>query len=114
MVFWGAGVHTYSFGNFLKAVRGRSCRNLNADIEEGHQSSALCHLGNISYQLGVKSSFAEAGERLQQLALGDDVVATLQRTERHLESHGIDLDAELNALQLSDELASILESRRRH
>src|SRR5262249_44657714 len=40
------------FGNFIKAVRSRKKEELNAEIEEGHLSSALCHLGNISYRLG--------------------------------------------------------------
>ena len=40
------------FDNFVKAVRTRKCTDLNADILEGHLSSALCHLGNISYRLG--------------------------------------------------------------
>jgi predicted dehydrogenase len=41
------------FGNFLKAVRSRKASDLTADIEEGHQSAALCHLANISYRLGT-------------------------------------------------------------
>ncbi|HEV3259296.1 MAG TPA: Gfo/Idh/MocA family oxidoreductase [Gemmataceae bacterium] len=42
------------FGNFVKAVRSRRVEDLNADILEGHLSSALCHLGNISYRLGTE------------------------------------------------------------
>ena len=40
------------FENFINAVRSRSRRDQHADILEGHYSSALCHLGNISYRLG--------------------------------------------------------------
>jgi predicted dehydrogenase len=47
----GGGNH---FANFIKAVRARDHKLLNADIEEGHQSSAFCHLGNIAYRLGRK------------------------------------------------------------
>ncbi|WP_435011090.1 Gfo/Idh/MocA family protein [Tundrisphaera lichenicola] len=47
----GGGDH---FNNFLQAVRTRDVRSLNADIEEGHLSSAYCHLGNIAYKLGRK------------------------------------------------------------
>ena len=43
--FSGGGDH---FANFIDAVRKRDHEVLNADIEEGHLSSALCHLGNIS------------------------------------------------------------------
>ncbi len=46
--FEGGGNH---YANFLKAVKSRKHTDLAADIEEGHISSALCHLGNISYQL---------------------------------------------------------------
>ncbi len=42
------------FANFVKAVRARDCKLLNADIEQGHLSSAYCHLGNIAYRLGRK------------------------------------------------------------
>ena len=47
----GGGDH---YGNFLQAVRSRDAKSLNADIEEGHLSSAYCHLGNIAYKLGRK------------------------------------------------------------
>jgi len=47
----GGGDH---FANFLKAVKSRDAKSLSADIEEGHVSSAYCHLGNIAYRLGRK------------------------------------------------------------
>ena len=47
----GGGDH---FANFVKGVRSRDYKVLNGDIEEGHLSSAYCHLGNISYRLGRK------------------------------------------------------------
>ncbi len=47
----GGGDH---FANFIKAVRARDPKVLNADIEEGHLSAAYCHLGNIAYRLGRK------------------------------------------------------------
>jgi hypothetical protein len=36
--------------NFLDCVKSR--QRPNADIEEGHRSAVLCHLGNISTRLG--------------------------------------------------------------
>ena len=36
--------------NFLDCVK--SGKRPNADIEEGHKSTRLCHLGNIAYRLG--------------------------------------------------------------
>jgi len=76
------------FGNFLKAVRSRKVEDLNADILEGHLSSALCHLGNISYRLGSQTSLQDAEKRL---AGNDEAVATFQRFSRHLADNGLDL-----------------------
>ena len=36
--------------NFLDCIR--SGRRPNADIEEGHKSTRLCHLGNIAFRTG--------------------------------------------------------------
>jgi predicted dehydrogenase len=52
--------HTHpggNFGNFINCVRSRKVDELNADIEEAHLSSALCHLGNISYRMGGPKKF---------------------------------------------------------
>ncbi len=38
------------FANFIECVKTR--KRPNADIEEGHLSTLLCHLGNISYRVG--------------------------------------------------------------
>ncbi len=37
-----------------RRVKSRDVKALNGDIEEGHLSSAYCHLGNIAYKLGRK------------------------------------------------------------
>ncbi len=50
----GDGNH---FANFIAAVRSRKIDDLNANIEEGHYSAALCHLANISYRLGQPVPF---------------------------------------------------------
>ncbi|AMV38265.1 Gfo/Idh/MocA family protein [Planctomyces sp. SH-PL62] len=55
----GGGDH---YANFLQAVRARDPKILNADIEEGHLSSAYCHLGNIAYRLGRKLHINPATE----------------------------------------------------
>jgi predicted dehydrogenase len=41
--------------NFLDCIKSRS--NPNSDIETGHLSTRLCHLGNIAFRLGKKLSF---------------------------------------------------------
>jgi predicted dehydrogenase len=44
-------------GNFIAAVRAQDPSMLNAEIEEGHYSAALCHLGLISARLGRSLEF---------------------------------------------------------
>ncbi|QDU78643.1 Alpha-N-acetylgalactosaminidase [Polystyrenella longa] len=82
--FTGGGNH---FQNFIDAVRANDHTILNADIEEGHYSSALCHLGNISYRLGEKMTVAEVGEKLGD---NDEYQETLGRFTQHLKNNGLE------------------------
>ncbi len=41
--------------NFIDAIRGDA--QPNADIEEGHKSTRLCHLGNIAFRTGKMLTF---------------------------------------------------------
>jgi hypothetical protein len=77
------------YANFVKAVRSRKMEDLNADILEGHLSSALCHLGNVSYRLGTEQPFNKKSN-----AFGDDKEAaeTLGRMEEHLKENMVPLD----------------------
>jgi predicted dehydrogenase len=43
--------------NFIEAVRSRDKSHLNAPVETAHLSSALAHLGNISYRTGRTLNF---------------------------------------------------------
>ena len=45
------------FANFVDAIRQRKPEILNAPIEEGHRSTVLAHLANISYRLGRTLTF---------------------------------------------------------
>jgi len=49
--------------NFIKAIRSRKKQDVFADIEDGHRSSGLCHLANISYRLGRQLYFDSASEK---------------------------------------------------
>ena len=51
------------YGNFIEAVRAQDRNILNAEIEEGHYSSALCHLGLTSARLGRSLDFDPEKER---------------------------------------------------
>jgi predicted dehydrogenase len=48
--------------NFLDRVRDR--QRPNADIEEGHKSTRLCHLGNIAFRVGRALRFEAATETI--------------------------------------------------
>src|SRR5439155_21371736 len=78
------------FANFLKAVRSRKREDLNAEILEGHQSTSLCHIGNISWQLGRQASPTEIREAVSKLKVRDDAAATLDSTLAHLRDNDID------------------------
>jgi len=77
------------FSNFINGVRSRKTSDLNADILDGHYSSALCHLANISYRLGEDLPF-----NAKTKAFGDNKEAyeTLERTAAHLSDNGVKLD----------------------
>jgi len=67
------------FSNFLSAVRANDRRKLTCDIAEGDQSTALCHLANISYRLKRELRFDPASRRF----LGDaEADALLSRAGR--------------------------------
>lgn len=51
------------FGNFIEAVKSRRTADQNAPVETAHLSSALAHLGNISYRLGRQLTFDPETER---------------------------------------------------
>ena len=80
------------FANFLKAVRSRKTSDLHADILEGHQSTALCHVGNISYRLGHPASPEDIQKALGKLKVSEDVLETFHRTRQHLADNNVDLD----------------------
>jgi len=65
------------YGNFIEAVRAGDSSLLNAEITEGHYSSALCHLGLISARLGRSLEFDGANEKF----VGDDEATGLLTRE---------------------------------
>lgn len=87
--FKGGGDH---YDNFIQAVKSRKVDDLSADILEGHLSSALCHLGNISYRLGAKVAPDVAREKLGRDA---DAQETFARFYEHLGANGVNLDSVL-------------------
>jgi predicted dehydrogenase len=53
----------YHFVNFLDCVRSRKKEDLLAEVNEGHLSTAMMHLGNIAYRTGKKLTFDGKTER---------------------------------------------------
>jgi predicted dehydrogenase len=93
-VFGGRDQNNH-FGNFAKAVRSGKREELTADIAEGHLSSALCHLGNVSYRLGREVPFdsreAQTVVRERTGTTDDAGTEALQRMRKHLEANGVSL-----------------------
>ncbi len=88
--FEGGG-GTDHFANFINAVRNRRRAELRADCVEGHLSSALCHLGNISYRLGEPVSPEALVSKLNSLKVSDNVQDTFERTKQHLVENKVDI-----------------------
>jgi len=80
------------FDNFLTAVRSRKAEDLNAEILQGHLSSALCHVGNVSHRLGSPASPKQILDQIARRAIHDDFAATFDRNRRHLAENGVDVD----------------------
>jgi predicted dehydrogenase len=57
-----SSVHQRNFIDCIKNSSGANVRRPNADIEEGHKSTRLCHLGNIAFRTGRAIRFDEKTE----------------------------------------------------
>ena len=69
------------FANFIDCVRSRNRDELRAEILEGHRSTELCHLGNLSYRLGKDISFRRGSKPFP----GDsDAQASFESMKEHL------------------------------
>jgi len=77
------------FGNFINCVRNGTPDKLNAAAIHGHHSSALCHLGNISYRLGKTAKW---GELPDEFGDNDVVEETYANLENNLKDFNIPLD----------------------
>ncbi|HOW18115.1 MAG TPA: Gfo/Idh/MocA family oxidoreductase [Phycisphaerae bacterium] len=77
------------FANFIAAVRSRKVSDLNADVLEGHYSSACCHLCNMSIRLGGKTPFRP---RAPYFDTDPDAAEVLERTEQYLAANGVKIE----------------------
>ncbi len=74
--------------NFIDVVRSRKVADLRGPVLEGHVSSALCHLGNISHQLGRAAAPDALREKIRANA---PLAEAYGRMAEHLGANGVDL-----------------------
>ena len=82
MVLVGTGSSGH-YGNFIGAVRSGKQEDLTCDVEIGHRSSSLSHLGNIAYRVGRELTFD--GEK--EMFVGDDEANALLSRKTYREPY---------------------------
>lgn len=87
---FSGGSDRFHYQNFQDAVRKRDHKVLNADCEEGHLSSALCHLANISLRLGTEVPSAEVMDKLKDINGPENVKDLWDRTVTHLKNNKVE------------------------
>jgi len=75
--------------NFIKAVRSRKRSDLRNDILDGHLSTALSHMGNISHRIGKRTA---PGDILDAIKANKDMVEVYDRFTAHLAANEVDLE----------------------
>ena len=90
-----------------KAVITRKRSDLNAEVLEGHLSSALCHVGNISHQLGQHATKSEIDSGIEEFEL---FAESFERFADHLSKNGINLDVPRLTLGKKIELDTVSEA----
>ena len=83
------------FQNFIRAVRSGKREELNGDVLEGHLSTAVCHMGNISYRVGKRASRAEMLRQVKGIPVWEEM---FNRLVEYLRRHDIDLDKQTAVL----------------
>ena len=78
------------FANFLEAVGANDQSKLNGSIVDGHISSALCHTGGISHQLGEKVSLSEIETAIESES--EIFKDSFSRMSDHLAANGFDVN----------------------
>ena len=74
--------------NFIKALRSGKQSDLKTTMLNGHLSTSLCHMGNISYRVGKAATIEQVND-----VIGKDaqVLDAVERTRAHLAANGIEL-----------------------
>jgi len=88
--WWKGGKSQAHFANLVTAIRSRNHTDLHLDIEDGHLSSALAHLGNVSWGLGAG---VPLGTRPALVSDDPRVTTTFDSFEAHLRENNVDFGA---------------------
>jgi predicted dehydrogenase len=67
------------WANFLDGIRAGKSDGLHCEIKEGHLSTSLCHLANISYRVGRSLKFISDKEKFASDAEADALLTRVYR-----------------------------------
>ncbi len=82
----GGGPHV---ANWIEAIRSRDTSSLRCDVDQGHYSSAACHMANISLRSGIRAFDADSLEAEAPAGIADQTEAWESFLE-HCRVHPID------------------------
>jgi hypothetical protein len=80
-------IHQRNFIDCIKASSGTTVTRPNADIEEGHKSTRLCHLGNLAYRTGRALRFDARSEICLDDAEANRLLGRSYRTPFEVPAH---------------------------
>lgn len=83
---------TSHYANWLQAIAADDPTKLHGRILEGHVSTSLCHLANISYQLGERTALADIQAQLVAEQVSDVMLQALDRVKTHLQANQVDTE----------------------
>jgi len=83
--------------NFIDAIKANDHSILNAPVEGSHIASGICHLSNISYQLGEESPEALVRERMNEY---EDIKSTVNEQLIQIKAN----DGDMNKIILGPKL----------
>jgi predicted dehydrogenase len=75
--------------NFIAAMRSRRSADLNAEILEGHLSTSLCHMANVSHRMGTSATMDVTLAATRGNPQWEDA---FDRFRQHLDANGVDLN----------------------
>lgn len=84
------GLETAHASSFVAAVRSRKTSDLAAEAQEGHNSTAGCHMANVSHRLGTQERPEVIRERTKS---SPELSDAFERCREYLRENGVNLDS---------------------